>query len=51
MNVTRKVHKDMTIWSMEYAEDSEDVQKRSYEQKRRTAIKEEKETLINFGNF
>ena len=55
MKVTRKEHKDMKVGSKEWEENSADIQKRSYEPKDdgryETATKEEREKLINLGNF
>ena len=55
MKVTWKVHKDMIIWSEEWKENSEDIQKRSFEPKDNgryeTANKGGKEKLLNLGNF
>ena len=54
-NVTRKVHKDMKIGSKEREENSEDVQKRSYEPnddgRYQTANKDKKEKIVNLGNL
>ena len=55
INPARKVHKVMKIGSKEWEENSEYVQKRSYEPnddgRYQTANKEEKEKLINLGNL
>ena len=55
MKVTRKLHKDMKIGSKEYEENTEDVEKHSDEPKDdgryATANKEERENLVNLGNF